>query len=77
MNIGDRVQWTHCSIRGRSMSMTLREGTVVNLSKPTGKNALVKMRNGHKKWMACSQLQRYGEKSELTSFVEAMREESQ
>jgi len=69
--VGDEVQWTHAVAKGRSVSMNLREGRIVEFSE-NGLSAKVKLRSGRHSWLRVDQLQSRGAKSHIASFVEAM-----
>ena len=73
MNIipGDKVSWTHVSRRGRTISMTLKNGTVVNVMCET---TLVKISSGRLVEIPTSKLRRMDEKSDITKFIEALKE---
>jgi transcriptional regulator NrdR family protein len=70
---GDNISWTHVSRRGKSLSMSLRCGTVeaiegdaVTVIRPTGRRETIKL----------ERLRRPGQKSQVTEFVEAVVEAS-
>lgn len=67
---GDRVQWTHTSRRGRSISMALREGTVEAVA-----GAVATVRYGKKTMLQLplGALHAVGAPSRLGAVVEAIR----
>ena len=69
--VGDKVQWTHTSTSGRSISMVLREATVLEVA---GDRAKVRTPGRQVKWMPVRGLQRRGERSAIAAVVEAVRE---
>ena len=71
IKVGDKVSWTHTSSSGRSISMSLREGVVVEIGP---KFAKVKTSSKRIVELALSSLRVRGQKSEITEFVENMRE---
>lgn len=71
IKLGEGITWTHISKRGKSLSMSLRCGTVeaiegdmVTVRRPSGKCETVKL----------ERLRRPGQKSQITEFVEAIVE---
>lgn len=70
MNVGDKVSWTHVSNRGRTMSMSLREGIVESVK---GDRAIVKKKRG-RECILVSRLRVTGQKSQISEFVEAVIE---
>lgn len=73
MKVGDKVTWTHCSTRGRTLSMRLREGVIEELS---GCKAIVRKSGGRRESVAIARLRSPGQKSQITEFVEIIRETS-
>lgn len=71
LKIGEQVRWTKTSMRGRSMSMELREGTVVAVD---GDRVQVKTRRGRAQWLAASAVQRAGEETDIGRTVRMLRE---
>lgn len=71
LKVGEQVRWTKTSVRGRSFSMALREGTVVAVD---GSRVQVKTRRGRAQWLAASAVQRAGEETEIGRTVRVMRE---
>lgn len=71
---GTQVTWTHVSKRGRTVSMTLREGVVVS---DEGVTVTVRTKNGRSDQIAASALRIVGEKSTLTEFIETVFEHTQ
>lgn len=67
MKIGDKVTWTHCSTRGRAVSMRLREGVIKALG---GDVAHVRRPGGRCESVAVSRLRLPSQKSQITEFVE-------
>lgn len=70
MNIGDNVSWTHISTRGKSLSMRLRRGILINI---TGTKATVRLFNGKLETVAVNRLRLPGQPSQITELVEAIR----
>lgn len=68
---GDKVSWTQVSHRGRTISMKLKHGTVVNVMCET---ALVKISSGRLIEISLSKLRRPDEKSDITKFIERQKE---
>lgn len=68
--IGDKVQWTEKRVSGRTISMNMRRGTIVERF---GDDYLVKKTNGQNQVVPASWLQLDGQKSEIQDFIEAMR----
>lgn len=71
MEIGDEVTWTHCSTRGKSVTMSLRDGVIEELR---GGVAIVHKRGGRREEVAVSRLRLPGQRSQLSEFVEAIFE---
>lgn len=71
MNPGDRVHWTHVSQRGRTMSMTLREGVLESIE---GDLALVRTGKNRQVRIAVARLWLDGQPSQIDEFVGALRE---
>lgn len=69
MEIGDRVTWTHCSTRGRTCNMRLREGVVEELD---GDMAIIRRPNGRRESVKVVRLRLLGQRSQITEFVEAI-----
>lgn len=74
MHIGDRVQWTHVSQRGRTMSMSLREGTIEAID---GALAIVRTGTNRQVQVALARLRTMGQPTQLDEFMGAMREANQ
>lgn len=68
---GDTVHWTHASKRSQSVTMQRREGEIVEVD---DRKAKIRKANGRTIWVALKRLRKPGEKSQVTEFVEAMRE---
>lgn len=73
IKIGDKVSWTHVSGSGSTVSMKLREGTVTAIDvhgiatvKPSSKAKSVQV--------AISRLRTPRQKSQITEFIEAVKE---
>ena len=71
IKVGEGITWTHVSKRGKSLSMSLRCGTVeavegdmVTVIRPSGRRETVELKR----------LRRPGQKSQITEFVEVMVE---
>jgi len=73
LTVGDRVQWTHVSASGRSISMSLREGVIESFI-GSGAFAIVKKRSGRRDRIKTTNLQPLGEKSGVANFMDAMIE---
>lgn len=71
MEIGTKVSWTHVSQRGRTMSMSLREGIIIALM---GDVARVQKRSGKTEEIHTRRLRVEGQPSQIGEFVEAVRE---
>lgn len=71
MNIGDKVSWTHVSQRGRTMSMTLREGVIEQIN---GAVATVRTPSKRQVIVDIRRLRLEGQESQISEFVGAMRE---
>lgn len=71
MHIGDRVQWTHVSQRGRTMSMSLREGTIEAID---GELAIVRTGTNRQVQVALARLRTMGQPTQLDEFMGVMRE---
>jgi len=67
---GDKVSWTHVGHSGRTISMTLKYGTVVNVMCDT---ALVKISSGKLVEIPLNKLRKPEQKSEITEFIERAR----
>lgn len=70
--VGDKVTWTHVSSSGRTMSMTLREGTitaldgdVATIQPPSKKSSPVQIK--------IVRLRKPGQRSQITEFIEGVR----
>lgn len=74
MQIGDRVQWTHVSQRGRTMSMSLREGTIEAID---GALAIVRTGKNRQVQVAMARLRAMGQPTQIDEFMGAMREAHQ
>ncbi len=70
MQSGDKVSWTKVSQRGRSLSMTLQEGTLETIM---GDIACVRLKNGSQERVAVKLLRVEGQQSQIGEFVEALR----
>jgi len=74
MQPGDKVQWTHTSRRGRTISMQLKEGVIESIA---GAVATVKTgKNNRRVEINARNLQLVGQRSQIDAFVEAVREAS-
>lgn len=71
MQAGDKVEWTHVSSNGRSLSMTLREGTIEQIK---GDVAVVRTKGRRLVEVAVRRLRSEGQESQISEFVGAMRE---
>ena len=73
IQIGDKVSWTHVSTSSRTISMKLREGTVIKINNGI---ATVKpvARNSRATQVDIRRLRLEGQKSQIMEFVEAVRE---
>ena len=71
MRVGDKVTWTHCTSRGRTLSMRLREGVVEELDES---KAIIRKSSGRRESVAIARLRLPGQKSQITEFVEIIRE---
>lgn len=69
--VGMKVQWTHVSTGRRTMSMTLREGTIEAIN---GNVATVRTPSRKLVDIDARRLQPVGAQSQIGQFVEAMRE---
>lgn len=68
---GDKVQWTHVSQRGCTVSMVLREGTLEAID---GALAIVRTASNRQVQVAVARLRLTGQRSQIDEFVEGMRE---
>jgi hypothetical protein len=68
---GDRVHWTQTSARGRSLSMTRREGVVVAVSLG-GDVADVRIASGKVLQLYTRVLRHEGERGQIDEFVEGV-----
>ena len=73
MKSGDKVKWTETTWRGKSFSMRLKHGVIDSISNGV---ALVKTGRGRFAQVPVAKLQKEGQKSQITEFVELMRESS-
>lgn len=73
MNIGDKVEWTHISQGRRSVSMTLREGTIEQID---GDIATVRTKGRRLTQVPLKRLRADGQESQIGEFVSGMREAS-
>jgi hypothetical protein len=71
VNIGDQVHWTHVSTRGRTLSMTRREGTITAIDGPM---ATVRTSGKRQVQIAVARLRLDGERSQIDEFVEGVRQ---
>lgn len=73
IQVGDKVSWTHVSMSGRALSMSLREGTVIEINDDI---ATVKpvARSSRATQVDVRLLRLEGQKSQITEFIEAVRE---
>jgi hypothetical protein len=68
LQLGERVTWTHVSKRGRSVTMSLKQGVVLAVA---GGLATVKSERGTRYYtIPLANLRRVGEKSTLTEFCD-------
>lgn len=74
MQIGDYVHWTHVSQRGRSISMTRREGIIEAID---GELAIVRTGKNRQVQVAVARLRLDGQRGQIDEFVGAMREANQ
>lgn len=70
MQIGDKATWTHRASRGRSVTLTTREGTIIDIRDGV---ATMRKKKGQEV-VAVARLRAVEEKSELSEFVEAIVE---
>lgn len=70
-SIGDKVQWTHVSSRGRTTSMTTREGEIIAID---GEIVTVRKSTGRQEKLYRRGLRLVGQRSQLTDFVETVFE---
>jgi hypothetical protein len=73
IKVGDRVQWTHVSQRGRSVSMRLRQGEVVQIN--LGGYAEVLVSGGRRVQVLARRLRLMDMPTQIGEFVEGLREE--
>jgi hypothetical protein len=73
MKPGDKVHWTHTSVRGRSLSLSRREGEIVSVSL-CGGIADVRRKSGRVEQIYVKALRLEGERGTLDEFVEAVRD---
>ena len=66
---GDKVHWTQTSARGKSLSLTRREGEVVAISL-AGDIADVRLASGKQVHLYTASLQKQGERGAIDVFVE-------
>ena len=71
IKVGDRVHWTQTSARGRSLSMTRREGVVVAVSLG-GDVADVRTPSGKTVQLYTRYLRTEGERGLIDEFVEGV-----
>lgn len=71
MQPGDKVEWTHISQRGRTISMVLREGTIEAID---GGLAIVRTGKNRQVQVALARLRLDGQPSQIDEFVGAIRE---
>jgi hypothetical protein len=71
MKIGDKVSWTHFSKGRGSFSLTLKKGEIVGFD---GDYATIKTSKYVTKTILTARLRLEGEKSQITEFVEGVRE---
>lgn len=69
--IGDRVQWTHVSQRGRTMSMAVREGVIEAID---GALAIVRTGKNRQVQVSLARLRAMGKPTQLDEFMGAIRE---
>jgi hypothetical protein len=69
--VGDKVRWTHTSIRGRTMNMRLREGTVTAID---GDIATVKplSRQAKPVQVRLAQLEQERKETAITALIETI-----
>lgn len=70
--VGDKVRWTQTSVRGRTMSMRLREGTVAAIM---GDTATVKSRSERSKpvQVNVAQLEQERKETAISVMADVMR----
>lgn len=68
---GDKVHWTHTSAQGRSISMTRREGTIVEINDQI---AVVLTSSKRRIYIHTSRLRLNGRRGQIDEFVDAVRE---
>jgi hypothetical protein len=71
IKVGEGITWTHVSKRGKSLSMSLRCGTVEAIE---GDMATVIRPSGRREKVELKRLRRPGQKSQITEFVEVVME---
>lgn len=71
IKLGEGITWTHISKRGKSLSMSLRCGTVEAIE---GNMVTVRRPSGSLEKVELKRLRRPGQKSQITEFVEAIME---
>lgn len=75
MKVGDTVQWTHVSQRGRKLSMSLRQGVIDGFS-ADGKHAHVRYGKKTVLKVLAKRLRPLDAPTQLGEFVEALRDAS-
>lgn len=72
IKIGDRVSWTQVSSKGRSISISEKEGKVIKIDLKG--NTIVQMKNNRKTGIAIGELtpQNRGVKNGTTKFFDAL-----
>lgn len=71
LKVGDRVHWTDIKHRGKEITMSRREGAIAQLL-PT--RAIVKLWSGREVRVIYTRLRAIDAPSQITEFVEAVRE---
>jgi len=71
-NVGDKVQWTHAMRRSQEVILERRDGVILELDDKKAKVRRLGKRRAI--WIAVKRLRRPDEESQVTEFVEAMRQ---
>lgn len=71
LKVGENITWTHVSKRGKSLSMSLRCGTIEAIE---GEMVTIRRPGGQRVTVELERLRRPGQKSQIAEFVEAIRE---
>ena len=71
MKVGDRVHWTYISSSSHTISMSRREGIIIEIK---GSIAKVERASGKTEIVRTARLREMDKPSQITEFVEIMRE---